>query len=286
MKARRLQLFASVFVSGVVLGLLAGCAGTGGRGASPSVPPVGPLGPPGPLSGDQVNQVGDLLHGVVLASFDINKDPAQHLRLEAVVARVTQAAGDLELVKRTTLLSVADANSFVLPGGYLYVTEGLLALADNEAMLAAAIAHEVAHLQDRRTHDYWRETLNRLLDMQSAGFDARGERDLTTGSIGKGHGFKDNRDGRAGLRALQSWAREFAADRDGVRLLMAAGYDGQAMVDLLRALPVGRAAGQQVPGAGGAEADAHRSGYPPVEARVRAVLDAIAGRSVGTEPVF
>ncbi len=37
-------------------------------------------------------------------------------------------------------------NAFALPGGYLYVTRGLLALANDSAELAAVIAHEMAHV--------------------------------------------------------------------------------------------------------------------------------------------
>jgi predicted Zn-dependent protease len=54
-----------------------------------------------------------------------------------------------------------DINAFALPGGFLYVTTGLIRLADNEAQLAGALAHEIAHVAAR--HATRRETRNHLL---------------------------------------------------------------------------------------------------------------------------
>jgi predicted Zn-dependent protease len=40
-------------------------------------------------------------------------------------------------------------NAFALPGGYVYVTRGLLALANDTSEVAAVIAHEMAHVTTR-----------------------------------------------------------------------------------------------------------------------------------------
>ncbi|MBD3615526.1 MAG: M48 family metalloprotease [Gracilimonas sp.] len=40
-------------------------------------------------------------------------------------------------------------NAFALPGGYIYVTRGLLAHLDNEAQLAVVLGHEIAHVAAR-----------------------------------------------------------------------------------------------------------------------------------------
>ena len=44
------------------------------------------------------------------------------------------------------MLNSPSVNAFALPGGYLYVTRGLLALANNSAEVAAVLAHEMAHV--------------------------------------------------------------------------------------------------------------------------------------------
>ena len=44
-----------------------------------------------------------------------------------------------------TVLNSPVVNAFALPGGYVYVTRGLMALANSEAELASVIAHEIGH---------------------------------------------------------------------------------------------------------------------------------------------
>ncbi|MCB1053147.1 MAG: M48 family metalloprotease, partial [Acidobacteria bacterium] len=44
------------------------------------------------------------------------------------------------------LLDLPYVNAFALPGGYVYVTRGLLAEAESEAELASVIGHEMAHV--------------------------------------------------------------------------------------------------------------------------------------------
>src|SRR5690625_5400895 len=41
-------------------------------------------------------------------------------------------------------------NAFALPGGYVYVTRGLLAHLNNEAQLAVVIGHEIGHVAARQ----------------------------------------------------------------------------------------------------------------------------------------
>src|SRR5918994_6740609 len=47
---------------------------------------------------------------------------------------------------RVTILNSPVVNAFALPSGRLYVTRGLLALANDSAELAAVLAHEIAHV--------------------------------------------------------------------------------------------------------------------------------------------
>ena len=47
---------------------------------------------------------------------------------------------------RITILNAPAVNAFALPGGYLYVTRGLLALANDSSEVAAVLAHEMGHV--------------------------------------------------------------------------------------------------------------------------------------------
>ncbi len=63
-----------------------------------------------------------------------------HLRRPEAAAEVQQTAFTFRVVDSPVL------NAFALPGGYIYVTRGLLANLENEAQLAVVLGHEIAHV--------------------------------------------------------------------------------------------------------------------------------------------
>src|SRR6185369_6598048 len=75
--------------------------------------------------------------------------------LNAYVNRIGQAVAlnaERKDVKYTfTVLDSEDINAFALPGGYVYITRGLLGLANNEAEVAGVLGHEIGHVNARHT---------------------------------------------------------------------------------------------------------------------------------------
>jgi predicted Zn-dependent protease len=66
--------------------------------------------------------------------------------LARIVARLVAASDEPARRYKVTILNSPVANAFALPGGYLYVTRGLLTLADDAAEVAAVLSHEMAHV--------------------------------------------------------------------------------------------------------------------------------------------
>lgn len=54
-----------------------------------------------------------------------------------------------EIEYRFAVLDTKEINAYSTPGGYIFVTKGALQLMENEAELAAVLAHEVAHVSLR-----------------------------------------------------------------------------------------------------------------------------------------
>lgn len=73
------------------------------------------------------------------------KDAEAQKLLEHVAARV-RAASRLDSALECRVLRSSAANAYSLPGR-VYVTRGLLQRLDREELLAAAVAHEIAHLE-------------------------------------------------------------------------------------------------------------------------------------------
>jgi predicted Zn-dependent protease len=126
---------------------------------------------------------------------------------------------------RFTVLDSPVVNAFALPGGYVYVTRGLIALANSEAELASVLAHEVGHVAARHSAQRY----NRGVGMAIGG--------ALLGAV-LGNQVINNLVQQGGQLYLLSYSRkqEYEADQLGVRYLVRAGYDPYAEADFLRAL--------------------------------------------------
>lgn len=143
----------------------------------------------------------------------------------AIVARIVSQSAQPDLAYTVTVLDSAQVNALALPGGYLYVTRGLLALARDEAELAGVIAHEIAHLNAR--HVAQRQTAAVGTSVLGALVGSVLGRNAVEGIVSRG---------TAGLLASYSRGQESEADRLAVKYLARAGYDPFAVRDFLRSI--------------------------------------------------
>ena len=79
---------------------------------------------------------------------EINRKHRTHrdARVERVGRRLAARSSMPNLPWRFRVIERRDANAFALPGGYVYVTSGLLRSARSEHELAGVLAHEVTHV--------------------------------------------------------------------------------------------------------------------------------------------
>ena len=153
---------------------------------------------------------------------------------DAALARyVGRIGGALALNAKTsvrnftfTVLDSDIVNAFAMPGGYVYVSRGLLALCRNEAEMAGVVGHEIGHVTAR--HSAERYSRGTLAQLGAAGVGILGA--IFTGSNALGQVANAG----AGLY-LASWSRdqEFESDMLGVRYNALAGYDPDAMASFL-----------------------------------------------------
>lgn len=127
-----------------------------------------------------------------------------------------------------TVVNDTDVNAFALPGGYVYVTRGLLALASDEAELAGVLGHEIGHVTARHTAQRYSATAATNIGIQVLGVL----------SSAAGVGGIENIAAVGAELALKSYSRdqEMESDMLGVRYLTRAGYDPQAMVSFFEKL--------------------------------------------------
>lgn len=113
-------------------------------------------------------------------------------------------------------------NAYSIGGGYVFVTEGAISLAQNESELAAILAHEIGH-----------ELAGHFCE-NSAISDIGGLFDIFS--------VPENQQYRAGIGSMTQIidpVKEQQADRIALSILRAGGYDPRAMLEAARRLPMG-----------------------------------------------
>ena len=102
---------------------------------------------PEPLRQGFGNSPTDRAHRRVVAAYGGEYDnPRLTALLNKTVDRLVAASDRPDLKYRVTVLNSPVINAFALPSGQLYVTRGLVALADDTSELASVMAHEMAHV--------------------------------------------------------------------------------------------------------------------------------------------
>ncbi|HIL92063.1 MAG TPA: peptidase M48 [Cycloclasticus sp.] len=161
----------------------------------------------------------------VMQEYRAYDNPALQRYVQSVGDRVAKVSHRKNLIYRFTLLDSEQVNAFALPGGYIYITRGLLVYLNSEAELAAVLGHELGHVTARhsvRQHGL-STTTNLLGGLIAAASGVRGVGQLTnllSTGINRGYGRE----------------HELEADGLGVDYLVAAGYPSSAMKKVISIL--------------------------------------------------
>jgi len=188
------------------------------------------------------------------------EEPRLHAKLTSIVSRLVAASDRPDLSYKITILNSPAVNAFALPNGQLYVTRGLLGLANDSAEFASVMSHEMAHVIAR--HAATREEQARKTEMIS---NVNGV-------------LSDSQVGAMALArskiALASFSRaqEFEADAIGVGIAARAGFDPFGASRLLASM--GRNAEQYAASHGGdARSLDFLSSHPATPERVKNAED-------------
>lgn len=185
------------------------------------------------MSPEKEKAVGQEQHPKILQQFGGEYDDAAlQAYIDQIGARLQEVSELPDLEFTFTLLNSDVVNAFALPGGYVYISRGLLALAENEAEVAGVMAHEVGHVTARHSAQRY----SRGVLAQGGVFAAT----IGAAILGGGNLAKTVQDlGGTGAQAyLAGYSREqeFQSDELGVRYLTRAGYDPTAMATFLEKL--------------------------------------------------
>jgi predicted Zn-dependent protease len=150
--------------------------------------------------------------------------------LQEYVDRVGQRIGRVsqkpQLEYHFVALNHKSVNAFALPGGYLFITRGMLEKLESEAQLAAVLAHEIVHVVARDTANMMSNELglNTLL-VGTAAVVKPSRSVMTTAVITSKI-----------LELKYSREDERQADLAGMKYMVRAGYDPNGVVEVMQML--------------------------------------------------
>jgi predicted Zn-dependent protease len=155
-------------------------------------------------------RVGQDQSSLIEAELGLVEDEALNRYVTSVAKRLLRHATDRPFDYEFKIVDQSVPNAFALPGGKIYVSRGLLALAISEDELAGVIGHEITHATER--HASARMDYSRRINPFTIGFL------------------------RAAAIAEYGRNQEHDADRGGQLLAQKAGYDPMAIGHFLRRL--------------------------------------------------
>jgi len=89
----------------------------------------------------------------VLIEIEKTGDIVRDLTLQAFVEKVgyslVDQVGPTPFEFKFYVIRALDANAFAIPGGYVFVTTGLLVLAESQQEIAGVLSHEISHVTHR-----------------------------------------------------------------------------------------------------------------------------------------
>ena len=146
-----------------------------------------------------------------------------------------EAVAPRNLAWTFTVLDSPDVNAFALPGGYVYVTRGILAYLDSEADLAGVVGHEIGHVTAR--HGAQRATKQQRAGVGVVAATVLGVLLEAGGVRGAAQAANDvSSSVAAGSIASYSREQELQADQLGAEYLSRTGLNPKNMVDVIGVL--------------------------------------------------
>ena len=177
------------------------------------------------LSEENELNIGRTSHPKIIEEYGRYKDEAIQNYVQAIGEGLVRVSHRQGLIYRFTVLDSAVINAFALPGGYIYITRGLMAYLNSEAELAAVLGHEIGHVTAR--HGIRQQSAAQAVDIG-----------YTIGSILlpelKAAGPQNLFNTLSGA-LLSGYGREHELESDGLgaEYLARSGYAPEAMLDVI-----------------------------------------------------
>jgi predicted Zn-dependent protease len=177
------------------------------------------------MSQEQEKKIGQQMHVQITQTMGVYDDARLQEYVQQLGEKLAKQSHRPELDWKFTVIDTDDVNAFATPGGYVYISRGILPYLASEAELAAVVGHEIAHITAR--HSVQRQSQSTVAGVLGA-----------AAAIFTGQPALGDLAGIAGQAVISGYGREqeLEADRLGAEYLARTGYDPDAMIRVVRVL--------------------------------------------------
>lgn len=172
-------------------------------------------------------QIGKQSDAEIRQQMGLYDDAALQEYVRAVGARLITASHRPNLPWTFAVVDEPAVNAFAVPGGFVYLTRGILPYLQDEAQLAGVMGHEIGHVDARHSAEAYSRQLGAGLTLAIAGIFAPPETQALQQAAGAGLGVLFLRYGRDA---------ELESDRLGVTYAAANGWDPRGVPGMLTTL--------------------------------------------------
>jgi predicted Zn-dependent protease len=216
------------------------------------------------ISDAEERQIGDQVSSQLIARFGVFQDVEVTKYVSLVGNVIAQVSAKPNMPWEFVVLDTDGVNAFAAPGGFVFVTRGLLGLMKNEAELAGVLGHEVIHVTARHS-------INALKKSNAVSFTA----DEVSASGGLAQGLVTRLAERAYTDILDNnFSRddEKNSDENGVQLASKVGYAPAGLSSALTKV-MARNKDQKEP-------NGIFASHPAIKERISNIEKLIAGRKL------
>ena len=176
------------------------------------------------ISDEQEVEIGKQTNQQVLSQYPLYDNPQIQQYFSDLGQELIQNSDSRDIPFVFQAVTSDEINAFATPGGFVYVTTGLLKAAENRAQLASVTGHEIAHINERHGVKGLKQAVAAQGIANVAGVDSSQVAQIAY---------------QLTVDLPRSRSFEYEADSAGLKILQQSGYPAEAFADFLTKLQGG-----------------------------------------------
>ncbi len=183
------------------------------------------------ISEEKELSIGRTAHQEITKQFGVYQNQDLQRYVYQVGQKLAAVCHRRDVMYHFTILDTDMENAFALPGGYIYITRGLLAVMNSEAELAGVLGHEIGHVAGRDSAALMSQGMLAQIAVLAGAASAA----TSSSSSGADIAMASNQLFNAIMLGF-SREREYLADEQSVEYCYKCGYDPKQIMSFMRTL--------------------------------------------------